>query len=90
MKLESYGPDGILHHIIHKGKLVISIIIMCKDKFLPEFQSFQYLYFSNNYYYTDNYRYTKVSILEWYVLVTGSVMSMLKVKKSSMVLQNLY
>ena len=32
------------------------------NKYLPEFQSFLDLYFSNNYYYTDNY-------ITYYVLV---------------------
>ena len=53
MKLESYGPDWY-YITLDKGKLVISIICIKNsiNKYLPEFQN---LYFSNNYYYTDNY-----------------------------------
>ena len=56
MNFESYGPDWY-YTILDIGELVISIISIKNNinKYLPEFQRFQKLYFNNNYFYTDNY-----------------------------------
>ena len=58
MSSESMLYNNWYYITLDIGELVISITCIKNsiNKYLPEFQSFQNLYFSNNYYYTDNYK----------------------------------
>ena len=44
----------LLSFLLKMSFIILVCIRNSIDKYLPEFQSFQDLYFSNNYYYTDN------------------------------------